>query len=245
MSRAVEYLLTRYNSRKLKNPRYSQRAFAAHLGIHSGRLSQYISGERTISATTGRKIAEKLALDSAETEYFIHLITSDKEATKSNKRTLADDEMALMVEWYHAALLALLTTKDFRPDYSWMAKRLNLPQEVVQASMERLLRIGLVEETDKGIKRKPGVVSTGTDVPSQFLRLSHKDTLRYVIDGIDRVPLEKRDVTSVTFAMDIRKIPMAKKMIRDFRLKLASKLSKGTKTDVVSLSVQLFPFTEV
>ena len=245
MSRAVEYLLTRYNSRKIKNPRYSQRAFAAHLGIHSGRLSQYISGERTISVSTGRKMAEKLSLDAAEADYFLHLIATDKEAVKTNKRTLADDEMALMVEWYHAALLALLTTKDFKPDYAWMAKRLNLPEEVVKASMERLVRIGLVEETDKGIKRKPGAVLAGTEVPSHFLRLSHKDTLKYVIDGIDRVPMEKRDVTSVTFAMDLRKVPMAKKMIRDFRLKMASKLSKGTKTEVVSLSIQLFPFTEV
>jgi uncharacterized protein (TIGR02147 family) len=245
MSRAAEYLLTQYHSRKIKNPRYSQRAFASFLGLNSGRLNQYFNGKRKISRTAAKSISAKLGLDAAETNYFLHLIELDKSETNSAERILTDDETALVVEWHHAALLALLTTQNFKPDPNWIAERLLLPVEVVKSSIERLQRIGLIETASQGYRRKPGAVKTTTNISSHFLRLSHKDILRKVIADIDTVPIECRDVTSITFAMDIAKVPIAKKMISDFRIRLAKRLTKGPKNQVVGLNIQLFPFTKV
>lgn len=245
MPRASEYLMTQFHSRKIKNPRYSMRAFASFLGINSGRLSQYFSGQREISLKAGKTISEKLGLDPAETNYFFHLIDQDKAEKKTAGRLLKDDEIALVVEWHHAALLGLLLTKDFIPDHEWIAERLQLPVEVIESSLERMQRIGLLVETPQGLRRAPGPVKTSSGIPSEYLRLSHKDILRKVIADIDSVPIESRDVTSITFPMDIKNLPVAKKLIGDFRVKLAKRLSKGTKNEVVALNVQLFPFTKV
>lgn len=245
MARASEFLLTQFHSRKLKNPRYSLRAFASYLGINSGRLSQYFNGQREISPRAAKTISEKLHLDAAETNYFFHLIDQDKNEKKTVGSLLKDDQIALVVEWYHAALLALLSTKDFDSDAKWIAERLQLPVEVVESSIERLQRIELLENSRTGLRRKPGPVRTSSGVPSEFLRLSHKDILKKVISDLDTVSIDHRDVTSITFPMDIKNIPAAKKMIEVFRIKMAKKFSKGTKNEVMALNVQLFPLTKV
>ncbi|MNK93820.1 hypothetical protein D3C87_1139990 [compost metagenome] len=245
MARASEFLLTQFHSRKLKNPRYSLRAFASYLGINSGRLSQYFSGQREISPRAAKIISEKLHLDPAETNYFFHLIEQDKGEKKTVGSLLKDDQIALVVEWYHAALLALLSTKDFDSDPKWIAERLQLPVEVVESSVERLQRIELLENGRTGLRRKPGPVRTSSGVPSEFLRLSHKDILKKVIADLDTVSIDHRDVTSITFPMDIKNIPAAKKMIELFRIKMAKRFSKGTKNEVMALNVQLFPLTKV
>jgi uncharacterized protein (TIGR02147 family) len=52
-------------------------------------------------------------------------------------------------------------------------------------------------------------------------------------------------VTSITFSINRKNIPEAKKMIRTFRRKMATLMAKGHKTDVYNLNVQLFPVTKV
>ncbi len=246
MSRASEYLLTQYHSRSLKNPRYSKRAFASLLEINSGRLSQYFSGQRDISFRAAKAIASKLALDAAETNYFFHLLEQDKVERKSVGKILTDDEIALVVEWYHAAVMSLLTTQDFKSDPKWMAERLQLPVEVIQSSLERLARIGIIDMSQQGIRPARGPIKArASKIPSDFILRSHQDILRKVTTDLPYVPPENRDVTSVTFPMNIQNLPEARKHIEEFRLKMAKRYSKGDTNEVMALNIQLFPFSKV
>lgn len=245
MSRAAEFLLNQYNKRQLRNPRYSIRAFARDLEDNSGRISQYFNGERFLSAQAAKKISVKLNLDPSDTEYFLHLVESDKKARKSpDLKVFKDDELALLIEWHHFALASLVSVKDFRYDIAWIAERLSIPETLVTSSIEKLERVGVIKIQDGTLKLQEGPFVTTSGVPSKFLRLAHKHKLEHIIANIDNVPLEKRDLSTITLAMDERKLPQIKEKIQKFRRKLAKEYSSGVKNQVYTMCIELFPLSK-
>jgi hypothetical protein len=48
----------------------------------------------------------------------------------------------------------------------------------------------------------------------------------------------------MTMAIDPRKLPLAKTLIREFRFRLAELLETGNRTEVYNLNVQLVPVTK-
>jgi hypothetical protein len=56
-----------------------------------------------------------------------------------------------------------------------------------------------------------------------------------------RDPVEARDLTSVTMAIDPKNLSMAKEKIRQFQDELAQMLATGTPTEVYRVSMQMFP----
>lgn len=96
---AADYLISIFNDRKEKNPRYSLRAFARSLGVSSGQLSEILSGKRPLSHKLARRISIALALTEDESQKLIFLVSQQSqflEATGSNSRQLSEEEIALM-----------------------------------------------------------------------------------------------------------------------------------------------------
>jgi uncharacterized protein (TIGR02147 family) len=87
-------------------------------------------------------------------------------------------------------------------------------------------------------------LETSHDVASAALRKSHKQTLEQAIEALDNVELSQRDITSITMAIDVKKIPLAKEMIRKFRRELAAALETDKRTEVYNLNVQLVPVSK-
>jgi len=244
MSRASEFLIMQYNLRRAKNRRYSQRAFAKLLEINSGRLSQYFVGDRPITNAAAQKMARQLELDSEQTSYFLYLVGLDKKSKDPYKlRILQDDELAMIVEWYHFAVLSLISTSDFQFDYNWIGNRLRISPAFAEASVQRLERLNFIKIKNNKIEVTKGAVSTMGDIPNEFLRLSHKDMFRHMADTLSAEGVERRDLSSITLAIDDRKLPEAKKLIKNFRRKIADFLSKGSRNQVYALNIQLFPLS--
>jgi transcriptional regulator with XRE-family HTH domain len=96
---AAEYLISTFNERKEKNPRYSLRAFARSLGVSSGQLSEILSGKRPLSHKLARRIAIALALTEEESQKLIYLVSQQSqflEMAGPNARQLSEEEIALM-----------------------------------------------------------------------------------------------------------------------------------------------------
>lgn len=244
MSRASEFLISQFQIRKNRNQRFSQGAFARQLGINSGRVAQYFSGKRAITKSAAVKFSEKLGLDEEQKDYFVHLCEIDKRNRKAPMPELIEnDKLSLLVEWHHLAVFYLILTKDFVLDHAWMARRLNIPEELVTASMERLERVGLIEIVDGKVFPKRGAFTTPTGIPNKFLEMSHKDIFRYMESNMSQLPLHRRDVSSITLAIDDSKLDEARELVRSFRRKLADLMSEGKKNQVYTINIQLFPLT--
>ncbi|XGC80712.1 TIGR02147 family protein [Bdellovibrio bacteriovorus] len=247
MNKTSEFLLTEYQRRRNQAPNLTNAQFAKMLGIPSSRLSDYINGRRIMTTTMGKQVIKGLGLPDVDFEHLKNLIEFDKKKIKTlaPETQLKEDEFAVVCDWYHFAILALVPLKNFQPSAQWIADRINIPVEVAHAAIERLVRLGLLSVEDGKFIVTHKQLETTHNIPSESLRRSHKQSLVQVIDNLDRVPVEMRDVTSITFPMNRKKIPEAKRLIKNFRRKMATLMTQGPKTDVYNLNVQLFPVTKV
>ncbi|MGH1469518.1 MAG: helix-turn-helix domain-containing protein, partial [Bdellovibrionales bacterium] len=66
-----ELLKKEYAGKKGRNPAYSLRAFAKHLGLSPGTLSELISEKRPVTLKTAQKVLGRLDISNDEKSYII------------------------------------------------------------------------------------------------------------------------------------------------------------------------------
>jgi uncharacterized protein (TIGR02147 family) len=229
---------------------------AQKLDMPSGRLSEILAGKRKITPALGQKIAIRLEFPPEKIQKFIATIENERAARDFGKKPLTSSDDAFeqlsvdsfyaLAGWEHFAVLNLMNTDDFKADVNWIGERLGLSAIEVRAAIERLERLGFVERTATGFMRKIGRITTTHDLESVALRASHRQSLDQAIESLETVPVELRDVTSITMAIDLVRIPQAKALIKKFRRELSDFLESGSaKTEVYNLNIQLVPVTKV
>ncbi len=96
---AADYLISIFNDRKEKNPRYSLRAFARSLGVSSGQLSEILSAKRPLSHKLAQRVSIALALTEVESQKLTQLVSQQSqflEEAGTNSRQLSEEEITLM-----------------------------------------------------------------------------------------------------------------------------------------------------
>lgn len=243
-----EFLFKIYTEKKSRNTNYSIRAFARDLSIPSGRLTEIFNGKRNLTEKLGQRISEKLALSNTETLSFIETIRQEKTYKKKSltgqQIPLGDFEKVFSPN--AMAILSLMETRNFRSDVAFIAQRLGIAEQEASSLINSLTTLGYIKTDAKG-RLKPTHTSTYTsgDVPAQAIRNFHKKVMTNVIDKLDQVDIKDRTVTSMTMAIDKNKMEAARAKIAKFRRSLTKYLETGRKTEIYTLSIQLFPVTKV
>jgi len=134
--------------------------------------------------------------------------------------------------------------KNCSSDPRWIAKRLNIRVDEANEALVRLERMGIVEIKGSRFKQISDPLKTTTDVPSSSIRRYHKGVLSLAQNKIDQVPIEKREFSTRTMAINTKYLGEAKKLVKEFKEDMTSLLEEGTPDDVYQLSIQLFPLTE-
>ncbi len=236
-----EWLLAEFERLKAKNSRFTLRAMANRVKLSPGRLSELMSGKRRITPKAAQKIAVQLGLDPRRQAQFV---ATAQAPVRHQYRRLELDQFSVIADWYHFAILSLMETKNFRSSESWIASRLGISAIQVKAAIFRLQRLGLIKsENDEWIS-SGGHLETPSDIVSSALRKSHRQDLQRAIAALDGIPLDERDITSMTMAIDPRRLPEAKARIKQFRKDMAAFLESGVATEVYSLNVQLIPISK-
>lgn len=235
----TEFIKAEFLRRKRDNKNYSLRAFAEYLKMPPGRLSEILSGKRAMSKKMKEKIAFLLELNGIVD--FLETPTPPASSERKDYHYLPDDVFSVLADWYHFAILSLADTKDFRLDPKWIAKRLNISTIEATEALSKLKKVGLIESRNQQLIKTNKNISTTSDIESRALRLSHRQSIEQALLSLNEVPLELRDITSITMAINLKKLPLAKKIIKEFRLKMADVLESGEQTEVYNLNVQLIP----
>lgn len=259
-TRPYVWLKLEFERMKSRNPRYSLRAFARSLNLPSGRVSEYLSNKRQITLAVGEQIAQQLKFEEDLKLAFLQHIKAHNETKKDIQRELSalekvpkfeyvsadsDDRYRIVADWHHFAILSLMELTDFESSTEWIAKKLGLPKALVNESLERLERAGIVDRTQTPWKVQSANLRTTDGGASVALQEFHIKNLEMAIEKLTTVPVEDRDFSAITVAIDKAKLPFAKGMIRDFRRKLTSLLEAGDiKNEVYRLSIQFFPLNE-
>lgn len=242
----IDLLRAEYARRREKNPQYSLRAFARSLKMKSGPLSEILNRKRKLSPKLGARLVDRLGLSPQEAERFLgrlrpggaQLVTDEVQRYQQ----LSADTFFVISDWYHYSLLSLMETKGFQSDPKWIAARLGISVMEANAAIERMLRIGLLQKV-RGRLSATGnfAFASQRGIPSSALRKFHRQVLERALRQLDEAPLELRDVSSITLAIDVRRIAEASQAIKKFRYEMAELLEQGSRTEVYHLNIQLVP----
>jgi uncharacterized protein (TIGR02147 family) len=262
---SVNDFLRRELDRRLGgNPRYSMRAFARHLGMSPGELSEVLREKRPISARACQKVARALSLSPAEFKHLLVLATTTGAAAaragesvplRTNLATaqahrLDEDRFRLVSDWWCFAILNLLDLEEVRWTPVELSERFGITILQAQSTMERLERLGLVKKTglDRAVATNEFVEHL-TEVSSEAIRRYHRSLLEKAIEALDTHQKDERDVTGIGFAVDRRELKSIAREIAEFQDQLIAKYGRkrrGRKFDsVYQLETALFRLSPV
>ena len=237
------------------NPRYSLRAFARSIDMEPSFLSKILSGKRSITPSCLIRLSSKLGVSPEEIKHYQenHKDISKRGTWSREEMSFRDvtvDHFQVIADWYHYAILELITVKTFRPSPLWIAKTLGISVPETHDAIDRLVRLGFIEVRQNG-KKWVNVSGHNTTVGHSFTATAFRQMQRQILEkallALEEVPLEKRDQTTMTMAIDTSLLPQAKIKLKSFRRRLCKFLQKNEKKrdQVYLLSMSLFPATEL
>lgn len=229
--------------RQDRNPAYSLRAFAKNLGVSPAQISQIISGKRTITMKTYKRIAEILHFSPLESAQFLEEVSQSTGLTKKQDLQVSEDQFRLISDWWNIGILTLARIKHAKKDAKWISEELGITIWEAESSLARLERMELIESGEE-LKRSDTVIRIQSEHSSLAIQKAHQQTLHLASEKLHSVPMERRDYTSMTMAINPENLPKATKLIREFQNKLLELLEKGEPSEVFTFSCQLFPLTE-
>jgi len=244
-----------------KNSRYSLRSFARALGFNSAVISQVLSGKRVPSPKTAKKIAQGLGL-SPEQEHDFFASLAEVQRARGLQRLspvfkklsasdislqgppldLSIEAFRIISDWYHYAILELSCTEGFHSDANWIAIQLDITPLEAKLAIERLLKLGLLEEKNGRLsKTNERVTTADKHLTTPGLRKYQKQLLEKAIESLENDPIEIRSMSSMTMSVDPKNIPLAKKLIDECAKQISALLRNGKQEEVYQLQMSLYP----
>jgi uncharacterized protein (TIGR02147 family) len=245
-----DLLRTELVARIKRNPGYSLRAFARSLGVSPATISIVISGKKPVTLSLIRRVAPALKLTSEKVKnYQIELIQSTEGQSGQKTYQMVElDQVAIISDWYHYAILNLMRTTGFKAKPLWISRRLGIKPVEAQMALERLIRVGLLSVRQAG---KLTDVSSGFTSHIKADRTTHaaRENQRQFFElgrkAIDDVEFSSRNHTGVTLAFNVKDLARAKDMIAEFRRKFHETFDQSGDADAVyHLCLGLFPLSK-
>lgn len=243
-----------------KNPKYSLRAFANGLGLSPSMLSMVNSGQRNLRIDHASRIARALGLGAREADYFSTLVQLETANGMESRQVLREklrrlnprrqvtdlplDAFKVIADWYHFPILQMLKMKKFEFTPKNIARRLGVTPVEVETALERLVRLGILEERRGKYVRVTSDIWVNSEVPNTALRSFHREMLTKAIRSLEEQSPQEKYVGSETIAIDVQQLPLAKKMIEAFFNEMNLLFEKGKEpSEVYHFGVQLFRIT--
>jgi len=90
------------------------------------------------------------------------------------------------------------------------------------------------------------MTTVANDYTHAAFRRLQRQVLEKALDALEEIPYKKRDQTSLTMAIDSKKVPQAREKIKKFRRSLCEFL-RGTNSfdEVYQMSISLYPLTQL
>jgi hypothetical protein len=246
----VEVLKSELIDKMRRNPQYSQRAFALHLNLSPGELSEILSKKRPLSLKKGMKVVEKLGLSQGERERFMSSLSGiPLESNKLEALELSADMFSLLSDYVPFAILNLADCQGFRWENSWIAIKLGVHIYEVEIALDRLLRVGMIKVLNDELVVDHEYVMTSTDIPSKAIRNYHSNMLQKAMASLEEQAIDKRDITGIGLSLSYSQINSIKLDISNFLDQMVEKYSSGIKgrdmgNRVYQLETALFELTK-
>jgi hypothetical protein len=234
-----EYLKDDLARRKAGNPAFSIRSMAVRLKVDSSTLVRIFNKQRNISPNLLPKLIKFLGLRSKESEYFIHLV---KFCQAKSER-----DYAFYEEWYYSAVRELLRFYPFTGDYQALSRMLEPVITVHEArrAIDLLLRCNFIKRSGDAYAVCDSTITTGEQWHGPAIQRFHRDTLVKTIEGLDRIPRQERDFSTMTMCYS----PEGYKKVRELLRRTREEMTRIEEADrqrnrVYQINMQLFPLSK-
>ncbi|MGZ3723708.1 MAG: DUF4423 domain-containing protein, partial [Bdellovibrionales bacterium] len=150
----VEFLQEELLNRKVRNPVYSERAFARALGLSPGFMKLLFQRKKNLSAARASEVALRLSWSELKKKSFLQLVLADKGKTlpSSQTRLISLDHFVEISDWYHFAILELIRVFPRETDTRKFARRLGITSAEANFAFGILQRKGMVKLTRQGFR---------------------------------------------------------------------------------------------
>jgi uncharacterized protein (TIGR02147 family) len=239
-----DILRVEFQSRKARNQYYSLRAFAQSLGIGSGALSEILKGKRNLGINKAKAIVDKLNFDENEKENFLNSVLEVRPTPKKNQdnemRELSAEIFEIVSSPTCMSILALADIDNFRLDIEWMSLKLGIKQKDIAHALKLMREVGLLEVVNGIEQICEDFVFSPDGIPSRAIKNYHHQMLEKAANAIEEQAVNKRDISGISFAVDVEDLPKLKKDIINFQKRMIKKYSEGKKDEVYHLEMALF-----
>ncbi len=259
-----DFLRALFLDRKERNLLYSTRAFARDLGMSQALVSLVMNGKRPLTIKHATQISVLLGFSKDRAESFIEstllaLPSNAKIAKRLRQAKLKGvthtpayknyelERFKAISQWYHLAILDLTTTKNFRSEMDWIARRLGISALEARDAVTRLLDMGLLEQKAGKFSKSSKQIYFATKRSETAVRSFHQQMIGKALEQLqktDDASFDARHISSMTMAIPKSSLPLAKERIQKFQQELAALLCTGECDEVYQLNVQMFPLTK-
>ncbi|WP_408098901.1 TIGR02147 family protein [Peredibacter sp. HCB2-198] len=240
----ADFLHSKYLERQQRNAKYSLRSFSRDMGISSGRLTNLLKGRDIPGDETIEKFFSIFNLAEEERQRLKKIIYSQKYLRRGPgfSKQLNEEEFNRISDWKTWSVFTMFQASDYLPNIVWFSQKLKLSVEEIDIGLKKLLDVGLIAEKDGFYELIYQSVTTTNDVPSTSIRKFHKEFIPIGLKSLDKVPVEQRDVSSLTFCIDKNMLPEYKKALAEFRAKLSQIARQNdVSNELYQLNIQFFP----
>ena len=259
-----KYLADFFAESKKRNPGFSHRYLAARLGITMPNLVLMVmQGKRKMSANLCSRMAKVMGLHRREAFYFENMVGFMQAKTHDEKnnyflqmlkirrglrlKKIEERQYEYYSNWYNPVIRELVTYPEFKGNYKWLAKKLSPPitPEQAKASVDLLVRLGLIVRIRRQYRQHQALISTGPEVNSLAVINFHRSVACLAAGSYDRNPKDEHNITGCTLNLTKEHFNELVTEISEFRKRAMSMADEAQNTSrVYQLNIQLFPVSK-
>ncbi len=261
------WLREAWEERRTSDRVFSLRYAAQKTGIDHSLLVKILQGKRHLTDRNIPVMAKLMGLDSPREKYLGLMVAYAKAKTDEqiryafeklsasrphSRERLEAAHYEYFQSWRHVAIRSLLDWYEFRGENWEELGRMLLPPvsgKIAKESVDLLERLELLSRDPDGRYRPSQAhVSTGERWHSAAVRAFQKEVIGLSQGAVDRVPRERRDISTLTVALSGKCLEEIRTVLKEARsqiIKIADRLPPEESDMVYQLNLQFFPVTRL
>jgi uncharacterized protein (TIGR02147 family) len=239
---------------------YSVRAFAEKAGLNcSGLMGRILSGKRSLTLKTAKRISKGLEHSKAEADFLLELVRLERAASAPEQESIAQKiirskaylkfkgldayHSLFFGSWLNIALLAALGAGWSSKKTEALSRGLGVRPQMIKDSLDLLKKLKLVKYVEGNWVPSDTALSTEAETNDLLVRKFHREMIQKALQSVDEASVAERDLEAVTISVSPKTYNKIKKDIFDFTGKLIAQYSESDEVDqdVYQVNVQFFP----
>lgn len=265
-----QILSRHFNHLKRENQGLSVRSIAAKLGVSAPYLFRVLNDQTPFPMKRFQDFVKAFKLDSISRVELLktialrtlelslldgsgvtaneirQIISSSKDFPDGEEfELMPPKQFDLLSRWYYLAILDISTCQGFKPDPSWIAKRLRIPEQVAQSALETLIAKGFLVADADGLKKRTRRIRFPTKSSQATVRKFHIQMANKAVQTLTKQAdeFDRRLINGVVFAANPEHLESAKAILNRALYEIAELMADDECTEVYYVAGHLFPLT--